>query len=70
MEDYFAPRPNLFMLDRFMEGLMQTVIRYAPIAMEDPENYEARANLMWASSWAINGFNRGGQSESLVDASH
>lgn len=59
MEDYFAPRPNFFMLDRFMEGLMQTVIRYAPIAMEDPENYEARANLMWASSWAINGFNRG-----------
>lgn len=59
LEDYFAPQQNMYMLDRFMEGLMKTVIRYAPIAMEQPDNYEARANLMWASSWAINGFTRG-----------
>lgn len=59
MEDYFAPQENLFMLDRFMEGLMKTVIRYAPMAMEHPDDYEARANLMWASTWAINGFCRG-----------
>ena len=29
-------------------------MKYGPIALDDPENYEARANLMWASSWAIN----------------
>ena len=31
------------------------------VAMRAPDNYEARANLMWASSWAINGFVNGGK---------
>ncbi len=56
LEAYFNPGESMFMLDRFMEGMIKTVIKYAPIAMKDPENYEARANLMWTSSWAINGF--------------
>ena len=37
------------------EGILKTCIKYAPVAMEEPDNYEARANLMWASSLAING---------------
>ena len=49
------------MLDCFMEGLMKTIVKYAPIAMKEPDNYEARANLMWTSSWAINGFVDGGK---------
>lgn len=61
MEVYFNMEQDLYMLDRTMEGLMKTVIKYAPIAMVEPENYEARANLMWASSWAINGFLKGGR---------
>lgn len=56
LEVYFSPVQDLYMLDCMMEGLLKTVIKYAPIAMQDPQNYEARANLMWASSWAINGF--------------
>ena len=44
------------MLDCFKEGMIKTVMKYAPIALEQPDNYEARANLMWTSSWAINGF--------------
>ena len=31
------------------------MVRYAPIAIKEPNDYEARANLMWASSMAING---------------
>lgn len=58
METYFARNSGLYMLDTVMEGLMKTVIKYAKIAYNEPENYEARANLMWASSWAINGFTR------------
>lgn len=58
METYFARNSGLYMLDTVMEGLMKTVIKYAKIAYSEPENYEARANLMWASSWAINGFAR------------
>lgn len=60
-EVYFNMAPDLYMLDCFMEGLLKTIIRYAPIAMREPDNYEARANLMWASSWAINGFINGGK---------
>lgn len=61
MEVYFTTQEDLYMLDCMMEGLMKTVIKYAPIALREPENYEARANLMWASSWAINGFLNGGK---------
>lgn len=57
-EIYFNPAGSMFMLDSLMEGLMKTVIKYAPIAIAEPENYEARANLMWASSWGISGLIR------------
>lgn len=62
-EVYFNMNKDLYMLDCFMEGLMKTVIKYAPIALKKPDDYEARANLMWASSWAINGFIDGGKSQ-------
>lgn len=62
-EVYFNMNKDLYMLDTVMEGLMRTVIKYAPIALREPENYEARANLMWASSWAINGFINGGKQQ-------
>ncbi len=61
IEVYFNMEPDLYMLDCFMEGMMKTIIKHAPIAMKEPENYEARANLMWTSSWAINGFVNGGK---------
>ena len=61
IEVYFNTQEDLFMLDCVMEGLLKTVVKYAPIAVCEPENYEARANLMWASSWAINGFINGGK---------
>ncbi len=61
LEVYFNMGDDLYMLDTVMEGLMKTVIKYAPIAYNEPNNYEARANLMWASSWAINGFVAGGK---------
>ena len=54
-EDYFTAVPGADIQARFAEGILKTCIKYGPIALEDPENYEARANLMWASSNAING---------------
>lgn len=56
LEVYFSPEENTFMQDRMMEALMKTCIHFGPIACMEPENYEARANLLWASEWAINGF--------------
>ena len=61
MEVYFNMNKDLFMLDCVMEGLLKTVVKFAPVAIAEPDNYEARANLMWASSWAINGFVNGGR---------
>lgn len=63
MEVYFTSKQDLYMLDCFMEGMMKTIIKYAPIAMEHPDNYEARANLMWSSTWAINGLVAGGKQQ-------
>lgn len=63
IEVYFNMNQDLFMLDCLMEGMMKTIVKYAPIAMREPENYEARANLMWTSSWAINGFVNGGKQQ-------
>ena len=61
LEVYFNTQEDLYMLDTFMEGMLKTINKYAPIALAEPENYEARANLMWTSSWAINGFINGGK---------
>lgn len=63
IEQYFNMNQDLYMLDCVMEGLMKTVIRYAPIAMEQPDNLEARANLMWTSSWALNTFINGSKQQ-------
>ncbi|GAA0121845.1 MAG: iron-containing alcohol dehydrogenase [Clostridium argentinense] len=54
-EVYFTPTKTAFLQNRMAEALLKTVFYYGPIAFNEPENYEARANLMWASSLAING---------------
>ncbi len=54
-ENYFSLNDGAFLQDRFAESILKTCIHYAPIAIEQPDNYEARANLMWAGTWAING---------------
>jgi len=53
---YFTKSSKMDMIDRVMEDVIKTVVKYAPIAVKEPTNYEARANLMWAASWALNGF--------------
>jgi hypothetical protein len=53
---YFTGAAKMDMIDRVMEEVIKTVVKYAPVALKEPDNYEARANLMWASSWALNGF--------------
>ena len=63
LEVYFNMEKDLYMLDCFMEGMMKTIIKFTPIAMKEPDHYEARANLMWTSSWAINGFINGGKQQ-------
>lgn len=40
--------------DYIAEGLMRSLIHSSPIAVKDPENYEARSNIMWTATWALN----------------
>ena len=54
-EQYFQKDTGAFLSDRFAEGLLKTCIRYCPAALQNPRDYEARANLMWASTLALNG---------------
>lgn len=54
MERYFNPETDFEITDRIAEGLMVSVIHNARILMEEPENYNARASLMWASSLSHN----------------
>jgi len=55
LEQYLNQPVNAPLQDRFSEGILLTVLENAPIALREPENYEARANLMWASTLALNG---------------
>lgn len=54
-EVYFSNTKEAYLQDRMAEAVLKTCIHYGPIAITEPNNYEARANLMWASSLAING---------------
>lgn len=40
--------------DYIAEALMKSVIHSSLIAIENPEDYEARSNIMWAATWALN----------------
>ena len=55
-EVYLNGNKPLDIQKSMMESILKTCIKYGPVACEEPANEEARANLMWASSWAINGF--------------
>ncbi len=54
-ESYFSNEKGAYIQDKIAEGILDTCIKYGPLALKEPDNYEARANLMWASSLAING---------------
>lgn len=54
LEQYFQKTDTAYLTDCFSESILKTCIKYCPIALKEPENYEARANLMWASSMALN----------------
>ena len=54
MERYFTQGGNMEVTDEIAEGILRTVMKYAEILHTDPTNYEARAEVMWASSLAHN----------------
>ena len=47
--------------DYIMEGMLKSLIHSSLIALEDPQNYEARSNIMWTATWALNTFGAQGK---------
>ena len=53
LEQYFSGTDDNTS-DYIMEGLLRSLIHSANIAVENPEDYEARSNIMWIATWALN----------------
>jgi hypothetical protein len=61
LDRYFAPDTDNAVTDELSEALMRVIIKYGEIVMEKPDNYKARAELMWAGSLSHNGLTGLGQ---------
>lgn len=55
MERYFSPTDDVQLTDRISEGILKAIIEESPKVIENPEDYEARANIMWSGTLAHNG---------------
>lgn len=55
MERYFSNTPGVEIADRMCEGVLKAIITEAPRVLAEPDNYDARANIMWAGTVAHNG---------------
>ena len=65
MERYFTPCEPTDITDQIAEGILRSVINAARVVMKEPNNYEARANIMWASSLSHNNLTGCGRINSL-----
>ena len=54
MERYFTKIRHVDLTDRLCEATLKTVIENAPLALENPKDYDPRAEMMWAASLAHN----------------
>ncbi len=54
--NYFVNAKKYPLQFQVVETLLRTVRQQLPIAIKEPNNYEARATLLWAASWALNSF--------------
>lgn len=55
MERYFSPTKGVEVTDHVSEGLLKAIIEVAPRVMAEPDNYDARACIMWSGTLAHNG---------------
>lgn len=53
LEQYFSGEDDNTS-DYIMEGLLKSLIHSSKIAVENPQDYEARSNIMWIATWALN----------------
>lgn len=66
MERYFSPTTDVEVTDRISEGILKAIIEEAPKVIANPDDYQARANIMWAGTMAHNGICGCGRVEDWV----
>lgn len=66
MERYFYPCDDTPITDRIAEGLLKSVVEAGRIVMKEPDNYNARATIMWASSLSHNNLTGCGRENALA----
>lgn len=60
LEAYFG-EGDASLSDRFVEAIIKEAMHYGPLVLKEPENYEYRANIMWAATTALNGMTNYGR---------
>jgi NADP-dependent alcohol dehydrogenase len=55
LEQYLTYPVDAPLQDRYAEAILQTLIETGPKTLAEPENYDARANLVWCATMALNG---------------
>ncbi len=55
MEQYLTYPVGAAVQDRFAEGLLLTLLEFGPKAVQAPQDYNIRSNLMWSATMALNG---------------
>jgi hypothetical protein len=63
IEGYFTRQAGTRLHDRLVESIIRTVIDTNNVIMREPDNYEARAEFMWAATLALNGLTTAGLKE-------
>ena len=53
-ERYFTNTPDVNLTDEMIEGLMRNILKYGIVCVKEPDNYNARAQIMWAGMLAHN----------------
>ena len=66
LETYLHGDTGVELSDNLLLGAMEAVVKYAPISLAQPDNYDARANLLWASYLAMNRVFAVGHSENWI----
>jgi len=60
-EYYLTPMPGCQIQDSLDEAILKTCVKLGPKVLSEPCNYDARANIMWASTLALNGISGKGK---------
>lgn len=66
IERYFCPGSDTYLTDAVAEAIIVSVMKAGVDCIKNPEDYEARANMMWASSLAHNGLTQCGREFMLI----